>query len=245
MKMILSILLSVFFLIFGSLAVIWAIDPTREQNQVQATQGIRLVGNAVFYNAIDSSKPNTIKVGDLLMGSDEEIYRINEIRRSQNNTIFIVVSWKILTNYRSFEEYQSDPYTDYRTYELNSFAYNKNVVTEKELEDFYLEYSQQLNRIQQQAEQQQAITRAPAASSAPAPAARAPAASSAPRPTSPSPQTPRSLSNMSAQRTDAQQVQTYSTAEIAEPEHVDQDALNRSVEASAAEQMQINDDDKK
>lgn len=240
--MILSILFSVFFLIFGSLALIWAINPKGEEAQVQATQGIRLVGNAVFYNSTDSSKPNVIRVGDLLMGSDEEIYRINEIRKSQNNTIYIVVSWKILTNYTTFEDYQSDPYTDYRTYELNSFAYNKDVVTEDELEDFYLEYAQQLDRIRQE-EEQRRLAAAPSAPRAAAPSARVAPTPTAPTgptaPISPSQQsTPRSMADSSAQRTDAQQVQTYSIAEVAEPENVDQQALDRSVEAAAAEQIQ-------
>lgn len=144
MNKLFAIFLSIVLLSIGSFALLWAISPSDEQNRVMATQGIRLVGSAVFYNSRNSSTPNKVKVGDLLIGSNEQVYRINEIRKAQSNVIYVVVSWKYITKYPSYSAYAVEPYSNYATFELNSFAYNKSLITEPELAQFYTKYAKDL-----------------------------------------------------------------------------------------------------
>lgn len=144
MNKLIGIFLTIVLLTIGSFAMLWAINPSDEQDRVMATQGIRLVGSAVFYNSMNSSTPNKVKVGDLLLGSNEQVYRINEIRKAQSNVIYVVVSWKYITKYSSYADYAVEPYSNYATYELNSFAYNKSLITEPELAQFYSKYAKDL-----------------------------------------------------------------------------------------------------
>lgn len=144
MNRIIAIFAAIILLTIGSFAVLWAISPEAEQDRAMATQGIRLVGSAVFYNTGNATTPNRIKVGDLLIGTNEQVFRINELRKSQSNTIYVVVSWKYITDYTTYADYLSEPYSNYKTYELNSFAYTKTVITEPELAQFYATYSSDL-----------------------------------------------------------------------------------------------------
>lgn len=144
MNKLFAIFITIILVTIGSFALLWATNPTEEKDRVMATQGIRLVGSAVFYNAQNSTTPNKVKVGDLLIGSNERVYRINEIRKAQSNVIYVVVSWKYITKYSSYSEYVTQPYSNYATYELNSFAYNKSIITEPELSKFYEKYSKDL-----------------------------------------------------------------------------------------------------
>ena len=112
MKRITAIFSFIILLTLGSFAILWAVSPDEEKDRVMATQGIRLVGSAVFYNAENSTTPNRIKVGDLLIGSNEQVFRINEIRKSQSNTIYVVVSWKYITDYTTC--HQASPYRHLR-----------------------------------------------------------------------------------------------------------------------------------
>lgn len=202
MNKLVAVFLSIILLSIGSFALLWAISPNEEKDRVMATQGIRLVGSAVFFNAQNSTTPNKLKVGDLLIGKNEQVFRVNEIRKSQNNTIYVVVSWKYITEYVSYSEYVSEPYANYATYELNSFAYNKSIITEPELQQFYGTYSKDL------------------ADNRETPKADAPAAEIAktePRNVvAPSPSAPRGSSKIAQAET-----QTYATAEISVPSDMD------------------------
>ena len=48
MKKIVAIFAMIILLTVGSFAMLWAISPEEERDRVMATQGIRLVGSAVF-----------------------------------------------------------------------------------------------------------------------------------------------------------------------------------------------------
>ncbi len=214
MKRITAIFSFIILLTLGSFAILWAVSPDEEKDRVMATQGIRLVGSAVFYNAENSTTPNRIKVGDLLIGSNEQVFRINEIRKSQSNAIYVVVSWKYITDYTTYAEYLSEPYTNYRTYELNSFAYNKTIIRESELARFYSTYSNDLavRHEARRAEQAQEIAAAaPAPSAEPTPEA-APAAVAAVPPVRDT-SAPRNLLRASNAET-----QVYATAEVTAPD---------------------------
>lgn len=262
---IIGILLICLFIAGATMAVLWADNPIREHRYVQATQGIRLVNNAIFYKATDSTKENTLHVGDMMMGDQEQIFRINEIRKAQDGSIFVVVSWKYITKYTTYEQYQSQPYTNYSTYELNAFAFNKNLVTEEELESFYDKYSTQIARINSRRTAVATIVAASSPSnpnnpevtatkiapqtgnvSAP-PSARALAA--APSPAAKAAVVEQAIlkADVSAiddrRNTAQQEVQSYSSAEISEPENLDREALNRTIEQSADIDMQAAKDD--
>jgi hypothetical protein len=209
MKRITAIFSFIILLTLGSFAILWAVSPDEEKDRVMATQGIRLVGSAVFYNAENSTTPNRIKVGDLLIGSNEQVFRINEIRKSQSNTIYVVVSWKYITDYTTYAEYLSEPYTNYRIYELNSFAYNKTIIRESELARFYSTYSNDLvarHKARQAAQAQEIAAAAPAPSAEPAPEA-------APAPPARDTSAPRNLL-----RTSNAETQAYTTAEVTAPD---------------------------
>lgn len=209
MRRIVAIFSLIILLTLGSFAILWAVSPDEEKDRVMATQGIRLVGSAVFYNAENSTTPNRIKVGDLLIGSNEQVFRINEIRKSQSNTIYVVVSWKYITDYTTYAEYLSEPYTNYRIYELNSFAYNKTIIRESELARFYSTYSNDLaarHKARQAAQAQEIAAAAPAPSAKPTPEA-------APAPPVRDTSAPRNLL-----RTSNAETQAYATAEVTAPD---------------------------
>ncbi len=253
---ILGILLTTAFIIGSIFVFMWADNPKKENQYVQATQGIRLVNNAVFFNRANSSEPHTVKVGDLMLGDQEQIFRINEIRKSQDGSIFVVVSWKYITKYATYEQYQSQPYTNYSTYELNAFAFDKNLVTEEELESFYDKYADQIAKINlrrnvaatlaasaTRQSENTATKIAPETGNTPtAPTAKALAA--APTPAAKAAVIQRAIieSDISAiddmRNTAQQEVQTYSSAEISEPDNVDQETLNQTLEQAADIQMQ-------
>lgn len=260
---ILAVFLAIFFCVGSAFVFIWADNPDKENKYVQATQGIRLVDNAVFFTATDSTKPNTLHVGDLMMGDQEQIFRINEIRKSQDGSLFVVVSWKYITKYTTYEQYQSQPYTNYSTYELNAFAFNKNLVTSEELESFYDKYSDQIAKINSRRAAVATIVAtssatkpettatkiAPQTGNIPAPPPPA-ALAAAPTPAAKAAVVERAIiqGDVSAiddkRNTAHQEVQSYSSAEISQPENLDREALDRTVEQNADIQMQQNDGDK-
>lgn len=224
MKRIIAIFGLIILLTVGSFAILWAVSPDEEKDRVMATQGIRLVGSAVFYNAENSTTPNRIKVGDLLIGSNEQVFRINEIRKSQSNTIYVVVSWKYITNYTTYAEYLSEPYTNYRTYELNSFAYNKTIIREPELARFYSTYSNDLavqHEARRAAQAQEIAAAAPAPSAEPAQEAAPAAVAAVPSPPPPVASAP-PVRDTSAPRNllraSNAETQAYATAEVTAPD---------------------------
>lgn len=148
MNKVVIIFASIILLTLSSFVIFWAANPKVEE-ETQSSQGIRLIGNAIFYNSENSEVPNKIKVGDLMLGEREQIYRINEIRKTNRDAIYVVVSWKYITAYKTFTEYQSEPYTNYKTFELNSFAYNKSVISNEELIKFYTKNTEWLQQRQE------------------------------------------------------------------------------------------------
>ena len=147
MKKLYAIFLATMIASVGSFALLWLISPDVEKEKTISSQGIRLVGSAVFYKIEDTTKPRTLRVGDLLIGRDEQVYRVNELRRSQDNAIYVVVSWKSLIKYTSYEEYMSQPYANYKIYELNAFIFNKSIITNDDVQLFYKNFSMDLNEI--------------------------------------------------------------------------------------------------
>lgn len=109
----------------------------KEHQQVSATQGIKIVGSTTFYESTDSSTPKILKVGDFLLGKNEQIFNVTEIRKSFNNEIFVVVSWKYILDYTSYEDYKSTPYQNYKTYDLKSFIKDKSLISENDIINFY------------------------------------------------------------------------------------------------------------
>lgn len=217
MNKIMAIFFTIVFITIGSFGILWATNPKNEREQAQATQGIRLVGSAVYYNNPDAPEKNLIRVGDLLIGNNEQVFRINEIRKSQDNTIFVVVSWKYITAYKTYAEYQSQPYSNYKTYELNAFAYNKSVIPKDELEDFYTEFSDQIVKIKAE---QQAPPSPLAQAPSPVASASAPMANKTPEPE------PVTTANTVAEVT--ARPQAYSTDEVSVPEQtIDEEELDK------------------
>lgn len=157
MKRLIAIFVTIILLTLGSFAILWAISPEEERENVLSTQGIRLVGSTVVNTQGTSSIPTRIKVGDLLMGNDERVYRINELRKGQTDVIYVVVSWKRINNYTSYEHYLSEPYSNHATYEIRAFAYNKTITTEADIRKFYADYSQSLKE-QIEEERERALT---------------------------------------------------------------------------------------
>lgn len=141
MKRLVAVFVMIVLLTLGSFAILWAISPEEERENVLSTQGIRLVGSTVVNTQGTSDVPTKIKVGDLMMGSDERVYRINELRKGQTDVIYVVVSWKKINDYSSYEHYLSEPYSNHATFELRAFAYNKTITTESEIKKFYNEYA--------------------------------------------------------------------------------------------------------
>lgn len=215
MNKLVAVFLSIILLSIGSFALLWAISPNEEKDRVMATQGIRLVGSAVFFNAQNSTTPNKLKVGDLLIGKNEQVFRVNEIRKSQNNSIYVVVSWKYITEYVSYSEYVSEPYSNYATYELNAFTYNKNIISEPELQKFYGTYSKDLSHNR---DAPKTVTSVPGDVDKTANTAVV-TSESAPRGTS---------------KVARSETQTYATAEISVPSDMDAQAAKQMQEAISA-----------
>lgn len=251
---IIAIFLAILFAIGTAFVFIVADNPSKENKYVQATQGIRLVDNAVFYTATDSTKPNTLHVGDLMIGDQEQIFRINEIRKSQDGSLFVVVSWKYITKYTTYEQYQSQPYTNYSTYELNAFAFNKNLVTDDELQSFYEKYADQIAKINTKRaavittlsakEPETTATKlTPQTDNLPKPPTQK-ALDAAPTAKAKAAVVEKAIiqNDVSAiddqRNTEHQEVQSYSSAEISIPDDLDREALNRTVEQNADIQMQ-------
>ena len=101
MKKLFAIFLTMILATIGSFAFIWAMNPDREKQQTLATQGIRLLTGTDF--ATDSmGGKSSLQVGSLVLGSNEQIFRINEIRKTSDNSIYVVVSWKFITDYTTY-----------------------------------------------------------------------------------------------------------------------------------------------
>ena len=223
MKILIAIFLAIILATLGSFAVLWAVSPITEKENVMASQGIRLIGSAVVVSAENSLTPTRVKVGDLLIGSGEQVFRVNELRKSQNNKIYAVVSWKYITSFTSYEEYITEPYMNYKTYELNAFAFNKKLIQETELVQFYGNYSKNLaNNIEKEARKQLDATKITEKTSQTHVQVATP--TSAP---STSADTRRVVRATEASprdymtATEAQSVQTYSTAEVSKPTDMD------------------------
>ena len=132
----------------GSFAFIWAMNPDREKQQTLATQGIRLLTGTDF--ATDSmGGKSSLQVGSLVLGSNEQIFRINEIRKTSDNSIYVVVSWKFITDYTTYADFTAQPYVNYTTYELNHFMFGKTLIEVTELAKFYDKNNKVLEEKQQ------------------------------------------------------------------------------------------------
>lgn len=145
MKRLTLIFLSIILLSLASFAVLYITSPQEEKDNALATQGIRLVNSAIVYsNSNESQSPSRIKVGDLLIGSGEQVFKVIQLRKAQSGDIFVVVSWKFIGDYSNFQEFQSEPFGSHKTYELKAFAFNKTIIREAEIAKFYKEYADRL-----------------------------------------------------------------------------------------------------
>lgn len=118
--------------------ILLSVNPNKEKEMTIATQGVRLISSvAVNSNTNDATAQVRLTVGNLLLGSNNQIFRVNEIRKTQDDNIYLVVSWKFLTRYDSYQEFVSDPYMNYKTYEIRSFMYDKKIITENDITNFY------------------------------------------------------------------------------------------------------------
>ena len=111
--------------------------PAKTTEQVSASQGIRVVGSTLYYDPGDSTVQRTLKVHDVLIGTNEQVFRINEIRKSHDKRIYLVVSWKYIFDYDTYEEYRTTPYRHIKTYDLESFMVNKQIINESDVQSFY------------------------------------------------------------------------------------------------------------
>lgn len=229
MKRIVAIFSALILLTIASFAILWAVNPKIEQENTLATQGIRLIGSAVVYTQSGLESPQRVKVGDLLIGSNEQIFRINEIRKGQTDRIYVVVSWKYITDYSSYDKYQAEPYSNYATYELNSFAFNKSIITNEELIKFFADYSASIE--QQLAQRREASSQPPPAAAA-QPAPTAPVA--APLPTRDTPPKTNELPRSKLRATN-QETMAYSVAEVKNVEDLTTDD-ERKIESLNSEE---------
>ena len=136
MKKLLAIFMIIVLATVGSFAFIWAMNPAKEKQQTLATQGIRLLNGTEFATDENGTK-SALQIGSLVLGSNEQIFRINEIRKTSDNSIYVVVSWKFITDYSTYADFTSQPYVQYTTFELNHFMYGKTVIAAHELAKFY------------------------------------------------------------------------------------------------------------
>lgn len=252
MKMTMRKLFLIFTIIvavsIGSFAVLWSSNPAREKETTLASQGIRLVGSAIVVDG--STETVKVKLGDMLIGNDDRLFRINELRKSHTGTMYVVVSWKSITKYSTYDEFIAEPYLSYATYELESFVNNRNIITADELREFYKKYSTDialsLNKVEsdknaamsQTIERNEAeaatatasirLPRAPA--SAPSQAVEAAPVPAAPpqmeMPVAPPEIAPKVIEY---RRTDDQTVQAYPTEQVIKPEEDIQQDTGRQI----------------
>lgn len=242
MKRLTLIFVLIIMATISTFALLWAVSPVTEKENVMASQGIRLIGSAVVVSADNTLKPTRVKIGDLLMGTNEQIFRINELRKAQNNKIYAVVSWKYITSFLTYEEYIAEPYMNYKTYELNSFVFNKKVIVEADLVQFYANYKSKLAaNIKTESIKKVAGTvvdnRDKSHIQVPQPqlSSRSKLAAKASNPTESAPR-----SYMSS--TDVQSAQAYSSAEVSTPTDMDNQSV-KSLESIIAEQVKTSDPD--
>lgn len=112
-------------------------DPDKEKRGTLSTQGIKLVGSASVYANGPEAAPTSIKLGALAMAKDRKIYRINEIRKTQDAETVVNVSWKTITKFSSYREYTAMPYTNSHVYPLGSFLLDKTLISEADIIKFY------------------------------------------------------------------------------------------------------------
>lgn len=143
MKRTITIFLAIIGLSLGSFIILWATNPVTEKEQTQATHGIRMLGSTVIYTGPESNK-TTLKVGDLILGSNEQVFRVIEIRKSQSGSIYVVVSWKFIMDYPTYQDFMAEPYGSYKTFEVVSFMYGKTIISDNDLKKFYVNYSSQV-----------------------------------------------------------------------------------------------------
>ena len=136
MKRLFAIFLIVVLTTIGSFAFIWGMNPDKEKQQTLATQGVRLL-NGTEYATDTLGGKSSLRVGSLILGTNEQIFRINEIRKTSDNNIYVVVSWKFITDYTTYSEFTSQPYVNYTTFELNHFMFGKTLIEPSELSKFY------------------------------------------------------------------------------------------------------------
>lgn len=222
----------------GSFAFIWAMNPDREKQQTLATQGIRLLTGTDF--ATDSmGGKSSLQVGSLVLGSNEQIFRINEIRKTSDNSIYVVVSWKFITDYTTYADFTAQPYVNYTTYELNHFMFGKTLIEATELAKFYDKNNKVLEEKRQIAQTRE--NRADMLAATPAPPSDNSVARSVPnesanvdKPAQPAPASDSGItatieqsSPRNLNRAVANDVQAYSVTTIQTTENMDAVSQNR------------------
>lgn len=141
-------------LIFGGLimatilsfVVFLALAPLLNKEQTAATQGIRLV-NSTTLSTTEDGIPSSIKVGDMFSDPSGTIFRINEIRRTQAGTVYVVVSHKYLKNFNNYSDYLSRPYRNQTILDVKFFIQGKTPILEKNIELFYKENYNKLDSV--------------------------------------------------------------------------------------------------
>lgn len=134
-----------------SFAIFLAIAPLLNKEQTVATQGIRLV-NSTTLSTTENGIPHNIKVGDMFSDPSGMIYRINEIRRAQSGTVYVVISNKSLKNFNSYSEYLSRPYRNQMILDVKFFIQGKTPILEKNIELFYKENLDKLESLMETSE---------------------------------------------------------------------------------------------
>lgn len=130
-----------------SFGVMWTISPIIEREKVIATQGIRLVNSTTLTNTAEGI-PLVIKVGDLFSDPSGTIFRINEIRRTQTGSIYVLVSSKSLKSFKNYTDYLSRPYKDFYIVDLKYFIQGKSLISDSNIEKFYLDNLLELEKLQ-------------------------------------------------------------------------------------------------
>ncbi len=147
MKRLIFTFIGIIIITILSFGAMWAISPIIEREKVVATQGIRLVNSTVLTNTAEGI-PMVIKVGDLFSDPTGTIFRINEIRRTQTGSIYVLVSSKTLKSFKNYTDYLSRPYKDFYIVDLKYFIQGKTIISDTNIEKFYTDNLLKLEKLQ-------------------------------------------------------------------------------------------------
>lgn len=117
-----------------------------EREVPASTQGVLLIKSTTV-PTIDENVDMQTRIGDTFWDASATVYRINEIRRTTTNTVYVLVSTKSLTNFKTYIDYLSKPYRGNMTFDVKYFIQGKMKVEDYDIEQFYMDNKIQLDTL--------------------------------------------------------------------------------------------------